>query len=101
MDDLIGKIAIITGASRGIGRAIALTLAGAGANIAVNYRSRDSEAAEVASKIRRLGRLAVAVKADVSISADVDRMVGIVEKRTRLAVHSCEQCRHRCDAFDR
>jgi 3-oxoacyl-[acyl-carrier protein] reductase len=80
VDDLIGKVAIITGASRGIGRAIALTLAGAGANIAVNYRSRDNEAAEVASQIKRLGRLAVAVKADVSVSADVDRMVGIVEK---------------------
>lgn len=43
MDDLIGKVAIITGASRGIGRAIAFELAGAGANITVNYRSRDNE----------------------------------------------------------
>lgn len=79
MDDLIGKVAIITGASRGIGRAIALALAGAGANIAVNYRSRDNEAEDVASQIRKLGRLAVTVKADVSVSADVDRMVGIVK----------------------
>lgn len=79
MDDLIGKVAIITGASRGIGRAIALELAGAGANIAVNYRSRDNEAEDVASQVMKLGRLAVAVKADVSVSADVDRMVGIVK----------------------
>ncbi|HAM53561.1 MAG TPA: 3-oxoacyl-ACP reductase [Nitrospiraceae bacterium] len=80
MEDLIGKVALVTGASRGIGRAIALALAGTGANIAVNYRSRDNEATEVVSQVRRLGRLAVAVKADVSVSADVNRMVGIVEK---------------------
>jgi 3-oxoacyl-[acyl-carrier protein] reductase len=79
MDDMIGKVAIITGASRGIGRAVALALAGAGANIAVNYRSRDNEAEDVASEVRKLGRLVVVVKADVSVSADVDRMVGIVK----------------------
>jgi 3-oxoacyl-[acyl-carrier protein] reductase len=79
MDDLIGKVAIITGASRGIGRAIALALAGAGANIAVNYRIRDNEAEDVASQVRKLGRLAVVVKADVSVSADIDRMVGVVK----------------------
>jgi len=80
MDDLIGKVALVTGASRGIGRAIALALANAGANIAINYRNRDDEAKEVFSQIRRFGRLAIAVKADVSISADVVRMIGIVEK---------------------
>jgi 3-oxoacyl-[acyl-carrier protein] reductase len=80
MDNLTGKVAIITGASRGIGRAIALALAGAGAEIAINYRGRDNEAAEVASEVRRLGRLAVTVKADVSVSSDVDRMVEMVKK---------------------
>jgi 3-oxoacyl-[acyl-carrier protein] reductase len=80
VDDLTGKTALVTGASRGIGRAIALALAGAGANVAVNFRSRDKEASEVASQVREMGRLAVAVKADVSVSAEVDRMVGIVEK---------------------
>jgi len=80
MDDLIGKVALVTGASRGIGRAIALALANAGANIAINYRNRDDEAKEVFSQIRRFGRLAIAVKADVSISTDVVRMIGIVEK---------------------
>jgi len=79
MNDLIGKIAIITGASRGIGRAIALALAGAGVNIAINYRSRDNEAEDVATQVRKSGRLAVAVKADVSVSADVERMVGRVK----------------------
>ena len=80
VEDLTGKAALITGASRGIGRAIALALAAAGANIAINYRNRDDEANEVLLQVRRSGRLAVAVKADVSISADVDRMVGIIEK---------------------
>ena len=79
MDDLTGKVALVTGASRGIGRAIALALANAGANIAINYRNRDDEANEVLLQIRRFGRLAVAVKADVSISADVVRMIDIIE----------------------
>ncbi len=80
MDDLIGKVALITGASRGIGRATALALAAAGANVAINYRSSDNEADDVVSQIVRSGRIAVAVKADVSVSADVNRMVGTVTK---------------------
>lgn len=80
MDDLIGKVALITGASRGIGRATALALAAAGANVAINYRSHDNEADDVVSQIVRSGRIAVAVKADVSVSADVNRMVGTVTK---------------------
>lgn len=80
MDDLTGKVALVTGASRGIGRAIALALANAGANIAINYRNRDDEAKEVLLQIKRFGRLAVAVKSDVSISADVVRMIGIIER---------------------
>ena len=80
MDDLIGKVALITGASRGIGRATALALAAAGANVAINYKSRDNEADDVVSQIVRSGRIAVAVKADVSVSAEVNRMVGTVTK---------------------
>ena len=80
MYDLTGKVALVTGASRGIGRAIAIALANAGANIAINYRNRDDEAKEVLLQIRRFGRLAVAVKADVSISADVVQMIGIIER---------------------
>ena len=80
MDDLVGKVALITGASRGIGRATALALAAAGANAAINYRSRDNDAEKVVSQIAKSGRIAVAVKADVSVSADVNRMVGTVTK---------------------
>ena len=80
MDNLSGKVALVTGSSRGIGRAIALAFADAGANVAVNYRSHDGKAAEVVSQIKVLSRLALAVKADVSVSADIERMVGLVEK---------------------
>lgn len=80
MDDLTGKVALVTGASRGIGRAIAVALARAGVNVAINYLSRDKEAHEVISQIRELGRLAVAVKADVASSVDIQRIIYIIEK---------------------
>jgi 3-oxoacyl-[acyl-carrier protein] reductase len=66
MTDLTGRIALVTGASRGIGRAIAIALAQAGADVAVNYRERATEALEVVERIHALGRRAIAVPADVS-----------------------------------
>jgi 3-oxoacyl-[acyl-carrier protein] reductase len=71
MDDLTGKIAIVTGASRGLGRAIAAALAEAGCDVAVNYRERKAEAMEAAAEIRRIGRRAAIVRADVSTAAGV------------------------------
>lgn len=79
MDELTGKIALVTGASRGIGRAIALAIAGAGVNVAICYRSHEDEAAAVVSHIERLGRLAVSVMADVSVATDVNRMIARIE----------------------
>ena len=79
--DLAGRVALVTGASRGIGRAIALALAEAGADVAVNCRSREREAADVASEVERLGRRSVVVRADVAVAADVARMVAAVEQR--------------------
>jgi 3-oxoacyl-[acyl-carrier protein] reductase len=70
-----GRSAIVTGASRGIGRAIALKLASEGANVVVNYNSNASAASEVASAIERLASRAEVVQADVSVAADVDRLV--------------------------
>ncbi|MDX1613789.1 MAG: 3-oxoacyl-ACP reductase family protein, partial [Candidatus Promineifilaceae bacterium] len=64
--DLEGRVAIVTGASRGIGRAIATTLAAAGARVAVNYNSSAAEAEEVVAAIEAAGGLAMAVQADVS-----------------------------------
>jgi 3-oxoacyl-[acyl-carrier protein] reductase len=78
-DDLAGKIALVTGGSRGIGKAIAVALAEAGADVAVNYRTRESEAGETCAAIERVGRRAVAVQADVSIAADVARLMATVE----------------------
>ncbi len=75
MDDLTGRAALVTGASRGIGRAIAMALARAGASVVVNYLSRAVEAEEVAAAIRRLGRQALPVQADVRLPEDVRRLV--------------------------
>src|ERR1051325_7252895 len=76
---LTGKIALVTGGSRGIGRGAALALAHAGADIAVNYRSREADANRTRADIERLGRRCLAIRADVSVAADVTRMVKTVE----------------------
>ncbi|AEG59997.1 3-oxoacyl-[acyl-carrier-protein] reductase [Desulforamulus ruminis] len=72
---LNGKVAIVTGASRGIGRAIALTMAGAQADIVINYAGRADAAEETAEMIRQLGRKALVYRADVSDSQQVQQMV--------------------------
>ena len=75
MEDLNGRAALVTGASRGIGRAIALALAEAGADVVVNYLSRSREAEEVEARINQSGRRCVAIQADVSVASDVARLV--------------------------
>lgn len=72
---LDGKLALVTGASRGIGRAIALRLGESGADVVVNYRTRKAEAEEVSERIREMGRQSIAVQANVSNADQVDVMV--------------------------
>ncbi|MGA8436699.1 MAG: 3-oxoacyl-ACP reductase family protein [Candidatus Sulfotelmatobacter sp.] len=79
MRGLKDRIALVTGGSRGIGAAVAIALAKAGADVAVNYRERAVAANAVCSEITGTGRKAIAVQADVSVSADVSRMVAEVE----------------------
>ena len=81
MPELNHRVALVTGGSRGIGKAIALALAKAGAAVAVNYRERGEEAAAVVDAIRQGGGRAAAIAADVSNAAAVQRMVGEAEDR--------------------
>ena len=74
------KVALVTGASRGIGRAIAMKLAESGYDVAVNYNSNEAEARKVADRITALGRRAITVKANAADRADVNAMFRTVVK---------------------
>src|SRR5574340_35181 len=75
MPGLSGKVAIVTGASSGIGRAIALRLADDGAALVVNYRTREQQADQVVAAIQAKGGTAVALQADMSRASDARRLV--------------------------
>ena len=81
MGRLDGRVALVTGASRGFGRAIALAFGHEGADVAVNYRANASSAAEVAAALTKLGRRALVVEADVASERDVDELVGATLSR--------------------
>jgi 3-oxoacyl-[acyl-carrier protein] reductase len=75
MGRLEGKAAVITGGGRGVGRGISLAYAKEGADIIVNYASKDKPAQEVVEMIQGMGRKAVAVKGNVAVKADAERVI--------------------------
>ncbi len=79
-NDLKGKIGLVTGASRGIGKAIATALARAGADVAVNFRTDEREARAVSEQVKHLGSRSIVVQAEVSSRTEVAGMVAFVEK---------------------
>jgi len=88
---LTGKVALVTGAARRIGRSIALRLAQDGADVAVNYRHSAEDAENVAREIRALGVRSMAIEADVSVAEEVRRMFSLLEmemKRLDILVNN-------------
>lgn len=80
MIDLSGKVALVTGSSRGIGRACALKLAKAGADVVVNFVTSESSANEAARAILDMGRRVAVVKADVSEQDDVESLMDFIDR---------------------
>ncbi|MED3624259.1 3-oxoacyl-[acyl-carrier-protein] reductase [Neobacillus thermocopriae] len=85
--NLAGKIALVTGASRGIGREIALELARQGANVVVNFSGSEAKAGEVVDEIKSLGQDAFAIKCNVANSEEVAEMVkAVIDRFGRLDI---------------
>jgi NAD(P)-dependent dehydrogenase (short-subunit alcohol dehydrogenase family) len=77
---LENKVALVTGSGKRIGRSVALRLAAEGADVIVNYRNSESDAANVVAQIKAMGRRGLAIQADVAKRADVRKMFATVEK---------------------
>ena len=87
MTNLKNKVALVTGSGRGIGKAIAKRLSALGASVVVNYIASEQEAQETVRGIERSGETAMAVQADVSKVADIDRLFATtIERYGRLDI---------------
>jgi len=80
LNTLRGKTALVTGASRGVGAAVALLLAERGADVAINFRSKSSRADEIATRVEALGRRALLIRADLTEPGDVREMASAVQQ---------------------
>lgn len=81
MSDFCGQVALVTGASRGIGASVARILAERGADIVINYRSKGSRALEVADAVRVTGRQALLAQADITSETEMREMMKLVEEK--------------------
>ncbi|MDR1962782.1 MAG: SDR family oxidoreductase [Planctomycetaceae bacterium] len=82
MIDLKGRVALVTGGSRGIGKAVAIQLAKAGADVVINYLTSQSAAMETAQTVLDWGRKAFVVKADISEQEDIKSMIAFIKEQT-------------------
>jgi acetoacetyl-CoA reductase len=80
MNDLQGKVALVTGAARGIGRAVAVALANEGADVAINYQSSDADAASLAEQLGKAGRKTMLFKGDVGERSTWNSMIEKIKK---------------------
>lgn len=78
MTDLLDKTALVTGASRGVGAAVAERFAARGADVVVNYRSKSARAEQVAAKLEKAGRRVLLAQADLTVEADLHKMMAAV-----------------------
>ena len=83
--DLKGKVALVTGGGRDIGRAVSIALAGSGAAVAVNYNSSADKANDVVRAIEDNGGRAIAIKADVTSEAQISAMIGAIHSGTSIS----------------
>jgi len=74
---LEGKKAVVTGGGRGVGRAVSLAFGGEGADVIINYIRNDAAAKETVSELKGMGRDALAVKANVAVKEDAERLIGV------------------------
>jgi 3-oxoacyl-[acyl-carrier protein] reductase len=81
VENLTGKVALVTGASRGVGAATATILAGRGVDVVVNYRSKGSRAEDVADRVRQTGATAMLAQADITSETDVRSMLTQVKEQ--------------------